>query len=64
MDFTNKITNYIRETITELGLTTWPTGKDLRKYTMIVIIGSAVVALVLGGFDSLYMFARKFLKFW
>jgi preprotein translocase SecE subunit len=63
MDFTNKITNYIRETMTELGLTTWPTSKDLRKYTMIVIIGSAVVALILGGFDSIYMVIKKFLNF-
>ena len=63
MDFTNKITNYIRETMTELSLTTWPTSKDLRKYTMIVIVSSAVVALILGGFDFIYIAIKKFLKF-
>ncbi|HNZ83985.1 MAG TPA: preprotein translocase subunit SecE [Candidatus Pacearchaeota archaeon] len=63
MDFINRFSNYIREVITELGMTSWPTKKELKKYTVIVIVGSAVTALILGGFDSIYTIIKKFFNF-
>ena len=63
MDFINSISNYIREVLTELGMTSWPTPKELKKYTAIVIVGSAFVAMVLGGFDAIYMIIKKYFNF-
>lgn len=63
MDFINRVSNYIREVITELGMTAWPTKKELKKYTGIVIVGSALVAFILGGFDSIYVIIKKFFNF-
>lgn len=45
---------YLKETRNELSHVNWPTRKQTVAFTLIVIGISAVVSLLLGGFDYLY----------
>jgi len=54
----NKITNYIKESIAEMKKVTWPTKKETRNYTLLVIGISIGVALFLGLLD--YIFTTGF----
>jgi preprotein translocase subunit SecE len=54
----NKISNYIKSSITEMKKVTWPTKKETYKYTMLVIGVSLGVALFIGILD--YIFAQGF----
>lgn len=54
----NKLTNYIQESIAEMKKVTWPTKKETRNYTILVIAISLGVALFLGLLD--YIFTTGF----
>jgi len=54
----NKITNYIKESIAEMKKVTWPSKKETRNYTILVIGISIGVALFLGLLD--YIFTTSF----
>lgn len=54
----NKLTNYIKESIAEMKKVTWPTKKETRNYTILVIAISIGVALFLGLLD--YIFTTVF----
>jgi len=54
----NKLTNYIKESIAEMKKVTWPTKKETRNYTLLVIGISIGVALFLGLLD--YIFTTGF----
>jgi len=54
----NKLTNYIKESIAEMKKVTWPTKKETRNYTILVIGISIGVALFLGLLD--YIFTTGF----
>jgi preprotein translocase subunit SecE len=48
--------NYIKETRTELRHVSWPTRKQAINFTVLVIVGSLVVAALLGLFDRVFDF--------
>lgn len=54
----NKITSYIKESIAEMKKVTWPSKKETRNYTILVIGISIGVALFLGLLD--YIFTTSF----
>lgn len=49
-----KLTNYIKETRTELKHVNWPTRAQAIGYTVIVIAFSAIIAALLGVFDFIF----------
>ena len=51
MKLISKITNYIRDSITELKKVTWPTKKQTTEYTLLVIGISLVLAVFIGIVD-------------
>lgn len=53
------ITNYFKETRTELKHVNWPTRSQTMVYTGVVIIFSLGVALVLSFFDLIFNFLLK-----
>ena len=55
----NKITNYIKGSIEEMKKVTWPTKKEVKSYTLLVIGISVVVALFLGALDYIFTFALE-----
>ncbi len=50
----SKITEYLKETKTELKHVIWPTKNQTFFYTLIVIILSVVIAYYLGLFDYIF----------
>jgi preprotein translocase subunit SecE len=50
----SKITDYLKETRTELKHVIWPTRKQTFYYTLIVIVLSVVIAYYLGIFDFIF----------
>jgi preprotein translocase subunit SecE len=57
----NKLTNYIKESIAEMKKVTWPTQKETRNYTILVIGISIGVALFLGLLDYIFTTAFQFI---
>ena len=55
----NKLTNYIKESVEELKKVTWPTAKETRNYTLLVIAVSLVVAFFLGVLDIIFTFGLE-----
>ncbi len=51
-----KITEYIKQTRTELTHVTWPSREQTIRYTLLVIAVSAITALILGIAD--FVFSR------
>lgn len=49
-----RFTKYLRDTVTEMKHVKWPTKEQALAYTVLVIAISAVVALLLSGFDYLF----------
>lgn len=54
-----KVTDYIRETKTELKHVNWPTRKQAVVFTVVVIAVSIGVSLFLGFFDFLFSIGLK-----
>jgi len=54
MNIFNKITEYIKGAIVEMKKVTWPTKKETKNYTILVIAISLAVAIYLGGLDYLF----------
>jgi preprotein translocase subunit SecE len=52
--FMSKITEYLKETKTELKHVIWPTRGQTILYTLIVIVLSVLIAYFLGIFDFLF----------
>lgn len=50
----SKVTEYLKETRTELKHVIWPNRRQTLYYTLIVIILSVVVAYYLGIFDFIF----------
>jgi preprotein translocase subunit SecE len=49
-----KFTEYIKDTRAELNHVTWPTREQTIRFTLLVIIVSAVVAILLGVSDFVF----------
>ncbi len=50
----SKITDYLKETKTELKHVNWPTRRQTLYYTLIVVVISILVAYFLGIFDFIF----------
>ncbi|MFZ4632470.1 MAG: preprotein translocase subunit SecE [Patescibacteria group bacterium] len=57
----NKLTNYIKESIIEMKKVTWPTKKETRNYTILVIGISIGIALFLGFSDYIFTTGFQFI---
>ena len=53
--------DFCNEVVIELRKVTWPTFKETRQATMVVILVVAIVSLILGGFDFIWANAIKWL---
>jgi preprotein translocase subunit SecE len=49
-----QLANYIKGSIEEMKKVTWPTQKETKNYTMLVIGVSLAVALFLGALDYIF----------
>lgn len=54
-----RISNYINLSIAELKKVVWPTPRQAMRLTVVVIAFSAIVAVIVGGFDFVF---RSFLE--
>jgi len=52
----NKLTNYIKGSIEEMKKVTWPTKKQTKNLTLLVIGISITVALFLGALDYIFTY--------
>ena len=50
----NKLTNYLRESVSEMKKVSWPTKKQTTTYTLIVIGMSLGTAIFLGALDYFF----------
>jgi preprotein translocase subunit SecE len=58
------ITNYLKETRSELRHVNWLSRRDTIAYTILVVLISVVVALFLGAFDVLFSYLLElFIKY-
>lgn len=55
MEFLNKVPTFLQEVRAELRRVNWPSRGETIKYTAFVIGFSAVIAMLLGVLDFLYM---------
>ncbi len=59
MSMANKITNYIKASFAEMKKVTWPTKKETKNYTLLVIGVSLAVAAFLGALDFIFSFGLE-----
>lgn len=57
----SKLTNYIKDTKSEMKHVSWPTKKQTTNFTAIVIGISAFMAALLGVFDLAYQYILRLL---
>lgn len=50
----DKLTNYIKASVEEMKKVTWPTKKETKNYTFLVIGISLAVAAFLGALDYIF----------
>lgn len=51
----SKITEYLKETKTELKHVIWPNRRQTIYYTLIVVVLSVLIAYLLGVFDFIFL---------
>lgn len=49
-----RLTKYFRDTVAEMKHVKWPTTTQAVTYTVLVVAISAIVALILSGFDYVF----------
>jgi preprotein translocase subunit SecE len=54
-----KLINYIKGSLAEMKKVTWPTKKEVYRYTLLVFAISLATALFLGGLDYLFAMALE-----
>ena len=59
MNIFNKITNFLRGSVSEAKKVNWPSKQEVLKYTLVVLGLSVVLAMFLGGADLVF---TKFLN--
>jgi len=52
---------FLKEVVSELKKVTWPTREETVKLTVVVIVISILVGAFIGGLDSVFLRATKFL---
>jgi len=55
----NKIVEYLKGSVEEMKKVTWPTKKETKNYTLLVIGVSVAVALFLGALDYIFNFGLE-----
>lgn len=55
----NKLTNYIKGSVEEMKKVTWPTKKETKNFTLLVIGISLGVAIFLGALDFVFSFGLE-----
>jgi len=55
----NKLIKYIKSSIEEMKKVTWPTKKETKNYTLLVIGISAAMAAFLGTLDYIFSIVLK-----
>lgn len=55
----NQIVTFIREAKIELLKVNWPTKKQTKNYTILVVVISLIVAAFLGGLDYFFSYLLK-----
>ena len=53
--------DFANEVLVELKKVTWPTWKETRQATMVVLVLVAIIAAILGGFDLIWAKLIKFI---
>lgn len=56
----NKLVNYVKGSVEEMKKVTWPTKKETKNYTLLVIGISVAVAIFLGALDYIFNFGLQF----
>lgn len=57
----NKLVNYIKGSVEEMKKVTWPTKKETKNYTLLVIGISIGVAAFLGALDVIFIWGLEFI---
>lgn len=57
----NKLTNYINGSIEEMKKVTWPSKKETKNFTFLVLAISLSVAIFLGALDFVFAYALELL---
>ncbi len=57
----NKLTDYIKSSIEEMKKVTWPTKKETKNYTVLVIGISLAIAAFLGALDYIFTIGLEFI---
>ncbi|MGI6374226.1 MAG: preprotein translocase subunit SecE [Patescibacteria group bacterium] len=57
----NKLSNYLKESVLEMKKVTWPSKKETRSYTFLVITISLATMIFLGLWDFVFMSAFQYL---
>lgn len=55
----NKLTNYIKGSVEEMKKVTWPTKKETKNFTLLVIGISLGTAVFLGALDFVFSFGLE-----
>ncbi len=58
----NKVKQYLGEVKSELNKVAWLTPQNLKKLTIIVILGTIIMGVVLGGFDVIFTEIKGLIK--
>ncbi|MCK5061644.1 preprotein translocase subunit SecE [Candidatus Parcubacteria bacterium] len=56
-----KLVNYIKGSIEEMKKVTWPTKKETKNYTLMVVGVSLAVAAFLGSLDFVFSYGLDFI---
>ncbi len=56
-----KLVNYIKGSIEEMKKVTWPTKKETKNYTLMVVGVSLAVAAFLGSLDFIFSYGLDFI---
>ncbi|MBU4350863.1 preprotein translocase subunit SecE [Candidatus Parcubacteria bacterium] len=54
MNIFNKITNFLKGSVSEAKKVNWPSKKEVLKYTLVVLGLSVIMAMFLGGTDLVF----------
>lgn len=59
-----KIRTFWRETIVELKKASWPTRRELRDYTIVVLVGIAILGTFIGASDFFLLNSIELVTEW
>ena len=57
----SKLSEYIKGSVEEMKKVTWPTRKETKNYTLLVVGISIAIAAFLGALDYVFSFGLSFL---